>query len=43
MDLSQVSSQQLEAIAYELNGRPRKTLHWRTPAEAFEAAVAMAA
>jgi IS30 family transposase len=34
-DLSRHSSEELEAIAAALNGRPRKTLGWRTPAEAL--------
>jgi IS30 family transposase len=32
-DLSQFSAAYLDAVAEELNGRPRKTLGWRTPAE----------
>ena len=34
-DLSRWSAQDIEAVAHALNTRPRKTLHWKTPAEAF--------
>ncbi|WP_139765939.1 IS30 family transposase [Gordonia sp. i37] len=34
-DLSRWSAEDLEAIAYTLNNRPRKVLGWRTPAEVF--------
>ena len=34
-DLSAHSPQHLAAVADELNGRPRKTLGWKTPAEAM--------
>ena len=34
-DLSAHSPQRLAEVADELNGRPRKTLGWRTPAEAL--------
>ncbi len=36
-DLSAHSAEALAAVAATLNGRPRKTLGWRTPAEAFDA------
>ena len=32
-DLSQHSAEHLATVAAQLNGRPRKTLNWRTPAE----------
>ena len=34
-DLSRWSAADIEAVAHALNTRPRKTLGWRTPAEAF--------
>jgi len=40
-DLSQPSQQQLNAIARKLNGRPRQTLGWMTPSQAFAQDVAM--
>jgi IS30 family transposase len=42
-DLSPFDQDQLDAVAAELNGRPRRTLEWMTPSEAFAAAVAMTA
>ena len=36
-DLSAQGMGDLEAVAAALNGRPRKTLGWRTPAEALDA------
>jgi transposase, IS30 family len=38
-DFRQVTKTQLNAIAAELNGRPRQTLEWKTPAMAFMEAV----
>ena len=35
-DLSTYSAADAAAVALTLNTRPRKTLHWRTPAEAFD-------
>ena len=34
-DLSRWSAEEIEAVANTLNSRPRKTLGWRTPAEAL--------
>lgn len=39
-DLSQHSTARLNAVARQLNGRPRQTLGWRTPAEVFGQSVA---
>tara|TARA_R110000744_G_scaffold97319_1_gene188075 strand:+ start:123 stop:407 length:285 start_codon:yes stop_codon:yes gene_type:complete len=36
-DLSLHGPDDFEAVAAALNGRPRKTLGWRTPAEALDA------
>ena len=38
-DLSRYTARQLAAIAIELNRRPRKTLHWRSPAQAYAQAL----
>jgi IS30 family transposase len=42
-DLSAHSPEELVAVAATLNARPRKTLGWRTPAEAFHAATRLVA
>ena len=34
-DLSRWSAQEIQAVANTLNSRPRKTLGWKTPAEAL--------
>ena len=34
-DLSRWSAEEIGAVAHALNTRPRKTLRWKTPAEAF--------
>lgn len=36
-DLSRYGELELDAVAATLNARPRKTLGWKTPAEAFNA------
>src|SRR2546425_7504853 len=40
IDLSAYSQSKLNAIARRLNERPRKTLHYETPAQRFHEAVA---
>ena len=34
-DLARWSNEEIQAVANALNSRPRKTLGWKTPAEAF--------
>ena len=41
--LAAVTQEQLDAVADELNGRPRQTLGFHTPSEKFAEAVAMTA
>lgn len=41
-DLSRFSALDLAKIARQLNGRPRKTLDWETPAEAYARLVSVA-
>lgn len=40
MNLATISQAELDAVASELNGRPRKTLGFATPAEVYDKAVA---
>jgi IS30 family transposase len=42
-NLSRHSAEDLAAVAAALNGRPRKTLSWKTPAEALDEHLAMMA
>lgn len=35
-DLSRWSNEEIQAVATALNSRPRKTLGWKTPAEALD-------
>ena len=42
-DLTAVRQEELDAVAAELNGRPRQTLSWQSPSEKFAEAVAMIA
>jgi IS30 family transposase len=35
-DLSRWTDDEIQAVANALNSRPRKTLGWKTPAEAFD-------
>jgi len=35
-DLSRWNTEEIEAVAHALNSRPRKTLGWKTPAEALD-------
>jgi IS30 family transposase len=41
LDLSTYSQEQLDEVARTLNERPRKTLHYETPAQRFEQSVAV--
>jgi transposase, IS30 family len=42
-DLSQCTQRELDAVARSLNTRPRQTLGWMTPSQAFAEAVALTA
>jgi IS30 family transposase len=42
-DLANVTQTELDAVAAELNGRPRQTLDWWSPSEKFAEAVALIA
>jgi IS30 family transposase len=39
VDLSRLSVEQIEAVADELNSRPRKSLDWQTPTERLAALI----
>ena len=41
-DISRYSERELDAVAATLNGRPRKTLRWKTPAEALDGLLSLA-
>lgn len=41
-DISRYSEHELEAVAATLNSRPRRTLGWKTPAEAFNTLLSLA-
>ena len=41
-DVSRYNERELDAVAATLNGRPRKTLGWRTPAEALSELISTA-
>jgi len=41
--LAEITQRRLDAVAAELNGRPRQTLGWMSPSEKFAEAVAMTA
>jgi transposase, IS30 family len=43
MALGRLTQEQLDSVAASLNGRPRQTLEWMTPSQAFAQAVATAA
>ena len=41
-DMNRYRAPELDAVAATLNGRPRKTLGWKTPAEALDALLSAA-
>jgi IS30 family transposase len=42
-DLNRVSLEEVRFVAAEMNGRPRRVLGWRTPAEVYAEVATMAA